>query len=182
MTMKEKKKNEKWSAFWQKHPEFYKFMKFNLVGVVGVPTEIGTRFLFTAIIFKSLIDTHIGSALLTTILGEDGATIGLALSFLFSTAIGETVGFILNRKFTFAADQNPALSIFLHICMVSFSIFMTAFVGMGLVSIISKWLSKESAIAISNTASTFIATIWLYPLNRFVVHRKKKPVVAPGET
>jgi len=82
----------------------------------------------------------------------------------------------LNRKFTFAADANPALSIFLHFCMVTFSIIATSYVGMEILRI-SKNIGYEAlGKALARPISTIAATAWLYPLNRFVVHRKKKPV------
>jgi len=163
-------KNERFTAFTEKHAELYKFIKWNLVGAIGVPVEIGSYYLFAYVFFKNLNAEPIR---LFGDLEWDG--LGFLLAFLLSTALGETVGFILNRKFTFAADANPALSIFLHFCMVSFSIIATSYVGMEILRI-SKNLGYEAfGKALARPISTIAATAWLYPLNRFVVHRKKKP-------
>ena len=164
-------KNERFTAFTEKHAELYKFIKWNLVGAIGVPVEIGSYYLFAYVFFKSFNTTPVS----IWVLDYDG--LGFMWAFLLSTALGETVGFVLNRKFTFAADANPALSIFLHFCMVTFSIFATTLVGMEIIRItggMSETVAYWGEIA-ARPASTILATAWLYPLNRFVVHRKKKP-------
>ena len=162
-------KNEKFTAFTEKHAEIYKFIKWNLVGAIGVPVEIGSYYLFAYVLFRSFNAAPVS----IWVLDYDG--LGFMWAFLLSTALGESVGFVLNRKFTFAADANPALSIFLHFCMVSFSIIATSYVGMEILRI-SKNLGYEAfGKALARPISTIAATAWLYPLNRFVVHRKKKP-------
>ena len=169
--MKKFDKNGKFKAFTDQHAELYKFIKWNLVGAIGVPVEIGSYYLFAYVIFKSFNTAPVN----IWVLEYDG--LGFMWAFLLSTALGETVGFILNRKFTFAADANPAVSIFLHICMVTFSIFATTWLGMEIIRISA---GMGGTIAhygelLARPISTIAATAWLYPLNRFVVHRKKKP-------
>jgi len=166
-------KSERFTAFTEKHAELYKFIKWNLVGAVGVPVEIGSYYLFAYVFFKSLNASPV--IILKDYLEYEG--LGFFWAFLLSTALGESVGFVLNRKFTFAADANPALSIFLHFCMVTFSIFATTWVGMEILRISSgmgETIAYYGELA-ARPISTIAATAWLYPLNRFVVHRKKKP-------
>jgi len=163
-------KKNKWTEFTQKHPEFYKFVKFTLVGAVGVPIEIGSYYLFAYVIFKSLATTPV------TIWVLEYEGIGFMWSFLLSTALGEAVGFVLNRKMTFAADSNPMFSIFLHMLMVIFTIFATTLLGM---EILKFTAAKGGDIArlgegLAKPIVTILATAWIYPLNRFVIHRKKK--------
>jgi len=171
MTGMKKIKSERFTAFTEKHAELYKFIKWNLVGAVGVPVEIGSYYLFAYVLFKGFNTAPVS----IWVLDYDG--LGFLWAFLLSTALGESVGFVLNRKFTFAADANPALSIFLHVCMVTFSIFATTWVGMEIIRIsagMNETIAYYGELA-ARPASTILATAWLYPLNRFVVHRKKKP-------
>jgi len=175
--MKEKKiTKESFKAFTDKHVELYKFIKWNLVGAIGVPVEIGSYYLFAYVFFKNFSTAPVN----IWVLEYEG--LGFMWAFLLSTALGESVGFILNRKFTFAADANPALSIFLHFCMVTFSIFATTLAGMEIIRITA---GMGGAVAhygelAARPVSTILATAWLYPLNRFVVHRKKKPAGNPA--
>jgi len=164
-------KNERFAAFTEKHAELYKFIKWNLVGAIGVPVEIGSYYLFAYVFFKNFSTDPVRIWVL------DYEGLGFLWAFLLSTALGESVGFVLNRKLTFAADANPAVSIFLHVCMVTFSIFATTLVGMEIIRITAGMggtIATYGEIA-ARPASTILATAWLYPLNRFVVHRKKKP-------
>jgi len=166
-------KNEKFKAFTAKHAELYKFIKWNLVGAIGVPVEIGSYYLFAYVFFKSMNASSV--VIVKGYMEYDG--LGFMWAFLLSTILGEAVGFVLNRKLTFAADANPAVSIFLHMCMVAFSLFATTWVGMEVLRI-SAGMGGDIAYygeLAARPISTFAATIWLYPLNRFVVHRKKKP-------
>jgi len=163
-------KKNKWAEFIENHPEFYKFVKFTLVGAIGVPIEIGSYYLFAYVIFKSLATTPVS----IWILEYEG--MGFFWSFLLSTALGEAVGFVLNRKMTFAADSNPALSIFFHMLMVVFTIFATTLLGM---EILKFTATKGGSIAslgegLAKPIVTILATAWIYPINRFVIHRKKK--------
>ena len=169
--MKKFDKSGKFKAFTDKHDELYKFIKWNLVGAVGVPVEIGSYYLFAYVFFKNFNTAPVS----IWVLEYDG--LGFLWAFLLSTALGESVGFVLNRKFTFAADANPALSIFLHFCMVTFSIFATTLAGMEIIRITAGMggtIAHYGELA-ARPVSTILATGWLYPLNRFVVHRKKKP-------
>ena len=168
---------ERFKAFAEKHAELYKFIKWNLVGAIGVPVEIGSYYLFAYVLFKSFNTDPVS----LWVLDYDG--LGFLWAFLLSTALGESVGFVLNRKFTFAADANPALSILLHFCMVAFSIFATTLAGMEIIRVTAGMggsIAYYGELA-ARPISTILATAWLYPLNRFVVHRKKKPAQA-GQT
>ena len=100
--------------------------------------------------------------------------IGYMWAFLISTTIGYAIAFILNRKATFKADANPALSIFLYVLMVIFTIFATTWMGTALLNffIDHGWRSAGEILAKPIVAT--VATVWTYPTNRFIIHRKKK--------
>ena len=48
---------------------------------------------------------------------------------MVSTTVGYTIAFILNRKITFKADANPAVSMVLYAVMVLFTIFANGWIG-----------------------------------------------------
>lgn len=51
---------------------------------------------------------------------------GYLYTYMISTTVGYTIAFILNRKITFKADANPAVSMALYAVMVLFTILRTA--------------------------------------------------------
>ncbi|MDR2686424.1 MAG: hypothetical protein LBB75_01630, partial [Oscillospiraceae bacterium] len=94
---------------------------------------------------------------------------------LISTAVGQAIGFVLNRKMAFRANSNVALSIFLTLLLIVFTIAAnTLVVGPGADALLSRlaflpqWLIDMAAKIIAMCASV----AWVYPANRFVIHRQ----------
>lgn len=54
---------------------------------------------------------------------------GYLYTYMVSTTVGYTIAFILNRKITFKADANPAVSMVLYAVMVLFTIFANGWIG-----------------------------------------------------
>jgi putative flippase GtrA len=99
---------------------------------------------------------------------------------MISTAIGYAIAFIMNRKISFRADANVALSVFLYVLMVIFTIFANGWIGDNINTL---FMHLNPALdAASNTTSALlqkiicmiIPTAWTYPCNRFIIHRKRK--------
>ncbi|MBQ7595242.1 MAG: GtrA family protein, partial [Clostridia bacterium] len=101
----------------------------------------------------------------------------LFYSYVISTTVGYVIAFILNRKTTFKADSNVALSTFLYVLMVIFTIFATAWLGTQLQIFMAAHDMKELGEVIAKPIVAAVATAWTYPLNRFVIHRHKKETV-----
>ena len=87
---------------------------------------------------------------------DDPNARGTQISYYCSTFVGYAVAFILNRKITFHADANPFVSTVLYVLMVIFTIWAKGIIG--------------------PLIGMAIPTVWTYPCNRFIIHRKKKPV------
>lgn len=166
--------------FTQKHAELWKFIKFTFAGSSSSLVELLVHLLLTGIIFKSYMTVPFVSPVLNYI-GIDSK--GYLYSYLISITVGYTIAFILNRKLTFHADSNPTISVILYIIMVIFTIFAGSWIGTVLsgfsVSLIEKGWSATAVNAVCKIIQMAIPTLWTYPLNRFVIHRHKKP--APAE-
>lgn len=163
-----KNENSKINAFLAKHAEIWKFVKFSIVGMSSTFIELIIYYILQGVVFKDM-NTEPFKFLIFEYEG-----IGYMWAFLISTTIGYAIAFVLNRKATFKADANPALSIFLYIVMVVFTIFATTWMGTALLNffIDHGWRSAGEILAKPIVAT--IATVWTYPTNRFIIHRKKK--------
>lgn len=157
--------------FSKKHEEIMKFIKFSLAGGLSTIIELIVYYVLQGVVLKSM-NTEPVSFWVFEYQGR-----GYMWAFLISTTIGYAIAFILNRKVTFQADANPALSIFLYTLMVVFTIAATTWLGV----IIMNWCVANNYQTIGEIlAKPIVASItvlWTYPLNRFVIHRKKKDIL-----
>ena len=161
------------SNFTEKHAELWKFIKFSLVGASSTLVEMGVFYLLQYVVFKSILhDPLPENAVLNLLKLTQGK--GYLYAYIISTTIGYAIAFVLNRKTTFKADSNVALSTTLYVLMVVFTIFATAYLGTQFQLIMANHGYQALGDAIGKPLAAGIATVWTYPLNRFVIHRKKK--------
>jgi putative flippase GtrA len=162
----------------RKIPELWKFIKFTVMGGLSSAVELGVFYVFLAL-FKNV--TVLPGFLLNfyDFIGktaEEGHTLACTFyAFVCSTFVGYAIAFVLNRKATFKADSNVALSTFLYILMVVFTIIMNGILGPIISGLLGK-IIKPGAIldGLSKVIGMLIPSVWTYPLNRFVIHRHKK--------
>ena len=81
----------------------------------------------------------------------------------------------LNRKITFKADANPAVSMALYAVMVLFTIFANGWIG----SAMTTWARENGWTGtlcdmVIKVIGMLIPMLWTYPCNRFLIHRKRK--------
>lgn len=175
----EKKKAGGFKAFTEKHAEIWKFIKFSIAGGGSSVVELIVHMIFLNTVFKSLTSVPITSSALEMI----GITSkGYLYTYLISTTVGYAIAFILNRKITFKADSNPALSMFLYFLMVVFTIFANGWIGSAMTTFAQAHdLTGNLWDLIIKIIGMLIPTLWTYPCNRFIIHRKKKPAENQGE-
>lgn len=154
--------------------ELWKFAKFLIVGGGSSAIELVVHMVLLSTVFAALnLEPITNSAL--NFIGIDYK--GYLYAYLISTTVGYTIAFIMNRKVTFKADANPTFSIIVYIIMVIATIFINSWLGSALTSFaIAKGWEGAVADIIIKVIVMIIPTLWTYPLNRFVIHRKKKPV------
>lgn len=158
--------------------ELWKFVKFLMVGGGSSAIELVVHMVLLATVFKTLNTVPVTNNVLN-FLGIDYK--GYLYAYLISTTIGYAIAFVMNRKVTFKADANPTLSIILYIIMVIFTIFINTWIGSALstIAVQKNWGSLGDIII--KILVMIIPTLWTYPLNRFVIHRHKKPVEETAE-
>ena len=107
---------------------------------------------------------------------------GYLYTYLISTTVGYGIAFILNRKITFKADVNPTLSMILYAIMVVFTIFANGWIGSAMTTFAQGHnLTGGFWDMVIKLIGMAIPTLWTYPCNRFIIHRKKKPQTTATE-
>lgn len=166
-TLKTKGKN-----FVENHGEIWKFIKwavFTGVGASGV--ELIVHMLLLKYVFVSLQGVPVTNAVLLYIKVSD---IGYMYAYLISATLGYSIAFVLNRKLTFKADSNPVVSAFFAVLLMIFNIFACTWIGSVLSGIAVSYQWGSIGDAVTKIISMLIPSLWIYPANRFIIHRKKK--------
>ncbi len=167
----ENKKNifKKWT---EKHAEIWKFIKFCIAGGGSSAIELVVHMVLLNTVFAAMTVEEISNPTLNMI-GINSK--GYLYTYLISTTVGYAIAFIINRKVTFKADANPALSMVLYFIMVVFTIFANGWIGSVMTTFaISRGLEGNIWDLIFKVIGMIIPTLWTYPCNRFIIHRKKK--------
>ena len=169
------KKNNAFTRFTEKHAEIWKFLKFCIFGGSASAVELIVHMVLLNTVFKELTKVAINNETLNMI---GVTTKGYLYAYLISTTIGYAIAFILNRKITVKADANPTLSTILYVIMVVFTIFANSWIGSAITTLATSHnITGPLADLIIKAVVMAIPTLWTYPLNRFVIHRHKKPAV-----
>ncbi len=170
----ENKKNifKKWT---EKHAEIWKFIKFCIAGGGSSAIELVVHMVLLNTVFAAMTVEKISNPTLNMI-GINSK--GYLYTYLISTTVGYAIAFIINRKVTFKADANPALSMVLYFIMVVFTIFANGWIGSIMTTFaVSRGLEGNIWDLIFKVIGMIIPTLWTYPCNRFIIHRKKKATV-----
>lgn len=165
------KKNifKKWT---EKHAEIWKFIKFCIAGGGSSAIELVVHMVLLNTVFAAMTVEEISNPTLNMI-GINSK--GYLYTYLISTTVGYAIAFIINRKVTFKADANPALSMVLYFIMVVFTIFANGWIGSVMTTFaVSRGLEGNIWDLIFKVIGMIIPTLWTYPCNRFIIHRKKK--------
>jgi putative flippase GtrA len=172
------------TKFARNNPEFWTFLKFafmsTLAAAVEFAAQLAARPLFKATGVQSLPDFFLFRWLERSTQPLEGYTLAMvAYAFMASTAVGYAVGYFLNRKTTFHADNNAALSTFFYVLLVVFTIAANSLIGPWLEADLLPRLGFVPAGLVPPLAKVLnmvATTVWVYPANRFIIHRKKKEV------
>lgn len=166
--------------FTERHAEIWKFIKFTFTGASTSVLELAVFMLLQHIVFKSLNQTPVTDSPVLAFLGIEYK--GYLYSYAISAIIGYAAAYVMNRKLTFKADANPVMSTIIYAVMVACTIAFNTWFGayLGTVVINHGW---DNAIVemITKVIVMTVPTIWTYPMNRFVIHRKKKDTTNDNE-
>ena len=165
---------EKITVFTEKHSELWKFVKFTFTGASTSVLELGVFMFLQYVVFKSLNVTPVTDNAVLNFLGIEYK--GYLYSYAISAIIGYAAAYIMNRKLTFKADANPVFSTAVYAIMVACTIAFNTWFGAFLGTLIkNNGLDNALVQALTKLVVMTVPTLWTYPLNRFVIHRRKKP-------
>ncbi len=159
--------------FTKQHSEIWKFIKFTFTGASTSVLEIAVFMFLQYAVFKSLNEVPVTDNAFLAFLGIEYK--GYMYSYAISAVIGYAAAYIMNRKLTFKADTNPVFSTIIYVLMVLLTIIFNTWFG----SFLGTWVTNKGwnnvfVEMITKIVVMTVPTIWTYPLNRFVIHRKKK--------
>lgn len=164
---------KKFLKFAEKHAEIWKFIKFSFTGASTSILEMAVFAFLQYVIFKSLNQTPVTDNAVLAFLGIEYK--GYLYSYAISAIIGYAAAYVMNRKLTFKADANPLLSTIIYAimvaCTIAFNTWFGAFLGTWIKN--NGWNSVFIEMVTKLVVMT-VPTLWTYPMNRFVIHRKKK--------
>lgn len=159
--------------FAEKHAEIWKFIKFSFTGASTSILEMAVFAFLQYVVFKSLNQTPVTDNAVLAFLGIEYK--GYLYSYAISAIIGYAAAYVMNRKLTFKADANPLLSTIIYAimvaCTIAFNTWFGAFLGTWIKN--NGWNSVFIEMVTKLVVMT-VPTLWTYPMNRFVIHRKKK--------
>ena len=162
------------NSFIQKHAELWKFIKFSFAGVFSYIIQYIVTLIFLHLVFKGLHNQTVNSEFFK-FLGIDGQ-MDYAYSYLVGATVGYIVAFIMNRKVTFGANNGVTSSVIMYIIMVVFTVFVSSWMNAAFTRFAeSKGYDVENGIVyfVIFALVTLIPFLWTYPLQRFVILRKK---------
>lgn len=165
--------NERILRFTEKYKELWKFIKFTFTGASTSILEMAVFALLQYVIFKSLNEVPVTDNAVLSFLGIEYK--GYMWSYFLSATVGYTASYIMNRKLTFKADSNVLVSTILYILMVVFTIAFNTWFG----SFLGTWIKNNGydnffIVMLTKLIVMTVPTLWTYPLQRFVIHRRSK--------
>ena len=171
--MKQTQNQDARQPFSERHPEWWKFIKFNLCIVVTTALDVGIYLILQYYVFDSLNAVPVTDNALLRFLRIEYK--GYLYSYAISTTVGYVAAYLINRKLTFHSDCNAALSSDLYVIMVAGTILFDSWLG-GVVGTIMQnngWSTPLTEI-LAKCIIINVPTIWTYPLERFVIQRQRK--------
>lgn len=162
----------KFKEFTSKHSEIWKFIKFTFTGASTSILELAVFAFLQYVVFKSLNQVRVEDNAVLQFLGIEYK--GYMWSYFISAVIGYSASFLMNRKLTFNANSNPVTSVILYVLMVIFTITFNTWFGSFLGTlIVNKGLDTPFVVMLTKLVVMTVPTIWTYPLQRFVIHKRK---------
>lgn len=160
-------------VFTHRHPELWKFIKFNFSVLITSALDIISYMLLLYFIFKPLNSQPLSDNALLSLLGIKYK--GYLYAYLISTSIGYISAYLINRKITFHSDINPAYSSIMYIILAAANVLISSYLGGIFGSFITaRDLSSPLVEMISKFIIINIPTIWTYPIERYIIQIRKK--------
>ena len=155
-----------------KHPELWKFIKFNITVIITSALDIITYLILIYFVFKSQCSVELPQNALLSLLGIRYK--GYLFSYLISTGVGYIAAYLINRKITFHSNINPVYSSTLYFVLAIVNILISSWIGGVFGSfMVERGISNPLTEIISKFIIINIPTLWTYPIERYIIQIKK---------
>ncbi|MGN0523142.1 MAG: hypothetical protein ACI4IG_02600 [Eubacterium sp.] len=155
-----------------KHPELWKFIKFNITVIITSALDIVTYLILIYFVFKSQCSVELPQNALLSLLGIRYK--GYLFSYLISTGVGYIAAYLINRKITFHSNINPVYSSTLYFILAVINILISSWIGGVFGSfMVGRGISNPLTEIISKFIIINIPTLWTYPIERYIIQIKK---------
>ena len=155
-----------------KHPELWKFIKFNITVIITSALDIITYLILIYFVFKSQCSVELPQNALLSLLGIRYK--GYLFSYLISTGVGYIAAYLINRKITFHSNINPVYSSTLYFVLAIVNILISSWIGGVFGSfMVERDISNPLTEIISKFIIINIPTLWTYPIERYIIQIKK---------
>ena len=162
---------EKLAAFKARHPSAYQFIMFAYLGIYVSAIDIAVYSLCNYLIFSGLAATPFSWWLIKYPVSAGGLC--ALLSFGVSFAVSQTFSFIINRKKTFEADNNVALSALLYAAMVLITYFFQLWLPSLVGPAIYGWIGATWGGLLIKCFNMTSSMLIQFPINKWVIMRKR---------
>lgn len=155
-----------------RHPELWKFIKFNITVIITSALDIVTYLILIYFVFKSQCSVELPQNALLSLLGIRYK--GYLFSYLISTGVGYIAAYLINRKITFHSNINPVYSSTLYFILAVINILISSWIGGVFGSfMVGRGISNPLTEIISKFIIINIPTLWTYPIERYIIQIKK---------
>lgn len=172
---------EKFIAFTKKHEAVWQFIKFALMSSIAAVVEISSLLICSNLIFKSLDSRAVDWWIFQYDPNTTGG-LGSMISFFVSTTLAQIVAFITNRKKTFNANNNVVFSAVVYTLMMATIICLQTWSGPILQQKFDAGIhNKDISLLLAKLLWMFMTFLFVFPMNKYIIMRQKKPAEAASE-
>ncbi|MDO4571754.1 MAG: GtrA family protein [Clostridia bacterium] len=169
MNTRARNRDGAFARFQSEHAALWQFIKFALLGLVATAVELAVFALCDFLLFRGLRARPFSWWLIDYSVENGG--LGAFWAFVISYAAGQITNFVIQRKYTFHARNNPALSALMYLLVILalyvFTLWLPTLLHAPLAAALGDTLGELAVKAVNMFATMLI----LFPVNKFVIMR-----------
>ncbi len=155
----------------QKHPILYQFISFAGVGGVVTVVDFALFALCRYLVFTAYLDTPFQFFIFDYPVQKGGLCAFLA--FVISFPLAQVVSFLLQRNFTFKANNNTAASAAMFTCLIIFIFLVNMYLPVLTLGLLTRFLSPSAASIIAKCINMTTSMLIEFPIDKYVIMRRK---------
>ncbi len=164
------------SAFRQRHRAVFEFVSYALLGLLASAAELAVFALCNYWLFNAWKETDFHWWILNYEAGTGGG-LGGFLATAVSYLVGQAVNFVIQRRTTFRANNDPVKSGVLFAVFITLLWFFQVYMNGVLMRAFEPPLGENLGDFLAKLLTMFLCFLVSFPVNKFVIMRRteKKP-------